>query len=100
MIKHTSFEKLTGSILGNYHLERLVLEETWGPVFLARTDATATPSMLRVLAGPASLAPKDRQTYLERFQYQASQIATLQHPNILPLLDYGIYPTARKTPVF
>ena len=91
MIDHVVFERLIGSTLGNYRLEQLVSQEAFGPVFLARNDTSSTKYLLRILTQPTKLAPKDRQAYLERFQYQAGQIAALQHPNILPLLDYGIY---------
>lgn len=87
--EYAAFDKLIGSSVGNYRLEQLVGQGNGGPVFLARTDAETY--LLHILAGPATMAPRDRQVYLERFQHQAGQIATLQHPNILPLLDYGSY---------
>lgn len=34
---------------------------------------------------------KKHEVYLEHFQYRASQIVTLQHPYILPLIDFGVY---------
>src|SRR5918911_313048 len=86
MIEHASFDKLIGVTLGNYRLEQLIGQGNGGPVFLARTDATTT-YLLHLLVGSASLVTKDSQVYLERFQPQASQIATLQYPNLLPLLD-------------
>lgn len=91
MIESASFERLTGATLGNYRLEQLVSQEASGPVFLARTDVSTTTYLLRILPGPTNMGSRDRQAYLERFQYQANQIATLQHPNILSLLDHGIY---------
>ncbi len=92
MLKNMTFDKWIGMSLGNYRLEQLIEQNNWGPVFLARDNATLTSYLLRFLAGaPTNLAPKEHELYLERFQYQASQIATLQHPNILPLLDYGVY---------
>ncbi|HYX50795.1 MAG TPA: protein kinase, partial [Ktedonobacteraceae bacterium] len=50
-----------------------------------------TSYLLRFLIGSANQSSKSHELYLERFEYQASQIATLQHPNILPLIDFGIY---------
>jgi serine/threonine protein kinase len=91
MIEYSSFEKLTGSTLGNYRLEQLISQDLWGPVFLARADTSATTYLLRILPEPANMASRDRQTYLEHFQYHVNRITALQHPNILPLLDYGIY---------
>ena len=91
MLKNTTFEKWIGTSLGNYRLEQFIEQTNWGPVFLARTSANSTGYLLRFLIGPASQSSKGHELYLERFQYQASQIATLQHPNILPLIDYGVY---------
>ncbi len=91
MIEYASPDRLIGARLGNYRLEQLLGQENWGPVFLARTDAAETTYLLRILPGSTTPGVKDRQAYLERFQHQASQIATLQHPNILPLVDYGNY---------
>src|SRR5216683_1438733 len=91
MIEDASLDRLTGTRLGNYRLEQSLGQGKWGPVFLARTDTADTAYLLRILAGLTTSGAKDRQAYLERFQHQASQIATLQHPNILPLLDYGSY---------
>jgi serine/threonine protein kinase len=91
MIEYASPDRLIGARLGNYRLEQLLGQENWGPVFLARTDAAENTYLLRILPGSTTPGVKDRQAYLERFQHQASQIATLQHPNILPLVDYGNY---------
>jgi serine/threonine protein kinase len=90
VIKNESFNKLAGAVLGNYRLERFIGQSKIGPSFLARTDARST-YLVRFLTGPVDVAPKDYEEYLEHFQYQASQIATLQHPYILPLLDFGSY---------
>jgi len=91
MIKNNTYEKWIGTSLGNYRLEQFIEQSNWGPVFLARTNANSTGYLLRFLIGPANQSSKEHELYLERFQYQASQIATLQHPNILPLIDYGVY---------
>lgn len=86
-----TFDQIIGTTLGDYRLEQFIGQSKMGPVFLARTDAAATAYLLRFLVGPSNVTASSRDDYLERFQYQASQIAALQHPYILPLLDYGIY---------
>jgi serine/threonine protein kinase len=92
MLKNIAFDKWVGITLGNYRLEQLMERSNWGPVFLARDNATSTSYSLRFLVGtPTNLTPKEHELYLESFLYRAGQIATLQHPNILPLLDYGVY---------
>ena len=90
MIEYATFDRMIGTSVGNYRLEQFVGQARGGPVFLARTDAAST-YLLHILTGANSMASRDRQVYLERFHHQASQLATLQHPNILSLLDYGSY---------
>ena len=90
MIRTASFDKLAGTDLGKYHLERLLGQSKIGPTFLIRADTNST-YLLRFLDGPVYATPRDQAVYLEHFQYQASQIATLQHPYLLPLVDYGVF---------
>lgn len=90
MIKVSSFDKLIGVSLGTYRIDQFLGQNKIGPIFLVRTNATTT-YLLRFLVGSSSLVSQDRSAYLEHFQYQASQIATLRHPYILPLLDFGVY---------
>ncbi len=90
MIKVSAFDKLIGVTLGNYRLEQFLGQSDVRPNFLVRADATTT-YLLRFLAGSTSLPSQDHSVYLERFHYQAGQIAALRHPYILPLLDFGVY---------
>jgi eukaryotic-like serine/threonine-protein kinase len=90
MIKNVTYDKMAGTVLGNYHLERFIGQSMIGPTFLAHADTTTT-YLVRFLDGPMNAAPKEHEAYLEHFQYRASQIATLQHPYILPLLDFGVF---------
>jgi serine/threonine protein kinase/nitrite reductase/ring-hydroxylating ferredoxin subunit len=91
MVANRSFDKLVGTKLGNYYLEQLIEQSELGPIFLAHTEAEAKTStcVLRLLTTPADLPSEARIVYLGRFQQLANQITALQHPNILPLLDYG-----------
>lgn len=89
MIEYATFDRMIGTSVGTYRLEQLVRQARGGPIFLARSDAGTY--LLYLLTGTASMAGRDRQIYLERFHHQASQLTTLQHPNILSVLDYGSY---------
>ncbi|HZO75369.1 MAG TPA: protein kinase [Ktedonobacteraceae bacterium] len=97
MIGQSSFERIVGVVLGNYRLEQLVEQDRWGAVFLASTNTTArTGTIIRFISTPplepgSDLKPDVRLVYLGRFQQEANQISMLQHPHILPLLDYGSY---------
>lgn len=75
--------------MGKYYLERFIGRSKIGPIFLIRADTTSY--LLRFLDGPLNETPRDHAVYLEHFQYRASQIATLQHPHLLPLLNYGVF---------
>jgi serine/threonine protein kinase len=89
MIEHLSFERLVGTTLGNYRLERLLEQNELGAIFQARTNTEKTSYLLRVLAMPADLTAEARMVYLGHFQKEANQVAELHNPYILPLLDYG-----------
>ena len=91
MLKNPTFERWIGTSLGNYRIEEFIEQSNWGPVFLARNNTNTTSYLLRFLIRPTNQSSKSHELYLERFQYQASQIANLQHPNILPLIDFGVY---------
>jgi len=90
MLKTISFDKLAGVELGHYRLERYLGQSKIGPTFLARVDV-ATTYLVRFLDSPIYSMARERDVYLDQFQYRARLITTLQHPYILPLLDYGIY---------
>ncbi len=97
MLEQQAFGKLVGTTLGNYRLERLIEQNELSAVFLASKRDASTPQegkekstyLLRVLAVPTDLTANARMVYLGRFQKEANQVAILQNPYILPLLDYG-----------
>lgn len=90
LIKHASLDKLAGTSVGRYYLERFIGQSKLGPSFLAHADPTTT-YLLRFLERPEYATPKEREAYLEHFHYRAGQIAALKHPYILPLADFGVF---------
>lgn len=74
---------------GDYHCEELIERSDLGPVYLVRSHSSDTLYRLRVLPVRTDLPPESRATYLDRFIRQANHLATLQHPHILPLVDFG-----------
>ncbi len=93
MVERTFLEKFTGATLGNYHLEQLIEQSKWGPVFLASSRG-GTSYIVRFVGNflqENELNNDAHIVFLGRFQQEANQVATLQHPHILPLLDYGNY---------
>jgi eukaryotic-like serine/threonine-protein kinase len=93
MIERTFLEKFIGATLGSYHLEQLLEQSKWGPVFMA-SSRTGTSYMIRFVGThfqENELTTDAHIVFLGRFQQEANQVASLQHPHILPLLDYGNY---------
>src|SRR6266567_2404479 len=82
MVEPSSFDKLVGTTLGNYRLERCIMRGELGPTFLAHADKGSTSYLLRVLAVPTELTAEARIVYLGRFQQEANQVATLQQTYI------------------
>ncbi|HLW03692.1 MAG TPA: serine/threonine-protein kinase [Ktedonobacterales bacterium] len=84
-----ALQALVGRRIGRYRLGRLLGYGGMGAVYasvherLARTVAIKVllPSLMQ---GPAPLS------FLDRFQDEARLVATLNHPNILPVYDFGI----------
>ncbi|MGZ3616575.1 MAG: protein kinase domain-containing protein, partial [Ktedonobacteraceae bacterium] len=90
MVERSLFDSLIGAALGNYSLGELIERNEASSVYKARNTHAGTLFRLRVIAVPPDLNPEDRIVYLGRFQQQANQVASLQHPQILPLVDYAI----------
>ncbi|HEY4389381.1 MAG TPA: serine/threonine-protein kinase, partial [Ktedonobacteraceae bacterium] len=95
MVEYASWEQLNGTVLGQYHLQQLLEQHQWGPIFLA-TDSSNQTYSVRFLGMPGSaeqseLSHELRLVYLGRFQQAANQISGVRHERILPLLDYGTH---------
>ena len=94
MVERSPFDSLIGATPGNYCLEKLIEQNEASSVYKARNTHAGTLFRIRVIAVPSDLKPEDRIVYLGRFQQEANQVAGLQHPQILPLVDYAIYSSA------
>src|SRR5438105_9133826 len=89
MIERIAYDKFIGTTIGTYKLEQLIEQNQRGPIFTALKEGTTY--IVRFLALPTTMTQEARIVYLGRFQQEANTVAALQHPNILPLLDYGNY---------
>jgi len=110
-----SLERLSGTSIADYRLEQLVSRGPLGVVYIAQRRADNSSYLVRIIspqrpspgvyrggangAGYASSVSfpgaEGVDDYLARFQRQAAHLATLQHPYILPLVDFGV---AQETP--
>ena len=76
---------LTGSTLGQYHIQQMIGHGGMADVYLA--DQTSIGRQVAVKVLPAHFL-QDR-TFLQRFMQEVKVIAGLQHPHILPVYDFG-----------
>ena len=108
MVERAFFDNLVGTAIGRYRLEQVLETTAWGPIFLARgatEQLVAAPYVVHLLQIAEKIPQDARIVYLGRFQQEANRIASLQHPAILSLLDYGnmngipylIYPQLKGT---
>lgn len=82
---------LEGQALGRYHLLRLIGSGGMGEVYLAQDPGVSRQVAIKVIrsgnavSGTTASADDDARLFLR----EARAIATLDHPHILPLYDYG-----------
>ncbi len=111
-----SLERLGGTMIADYRLEQVVSRGPLGVVYIAQRGSDNSSYLLRIIApqrpaiggyrgaygnvysspgsyvgGMSSPGADSLEDYLARFQRQAAHLATLQHPYILPLVDFGVF---------
>ena len=74
----------TGQIVSNYRVLRTLGNSPLADIYLAQQTESKAQVVLKVFH--AQLSPKEQNIFLS----QAQAIAHLTHPNIVPLLDYGV----------
>jgi serine/threonine protein kinase len=80
-----STHTLVGHVLGHYQLTELLGMGGMGAVYRAHQQSLNREVAIKVLE--PSLASESG--YLERFNREAQVAASLEHPNIVPVYDYG-----------
>lgn len=81
-----TMEELIGRTLGQYEIKEKIGEGGMAHVFKAYQ-----PSLNRFVAVKVlSLSVAEKKGFTERFQREAHSVAGLNHPNILPVYDFGV----------
>jgi eukaryotic-like serine/threonine-protein kinase len=82
---------LDGLKLGHYRLLRLIGSGGMGEVYLAEDSRLYRQVAIKVIRSEVNSYPNAvvNQDAARLFQREAKAIATLDHPHILPLFDYG-----------
>ncbi len=82
-------EVLIGRVLGTCTLQELIGQGGMGAVFLAQQSRPRRQVAVKVLLPVTRLNPVQQAAFLERFRRETDAAASLEHPNILPVHEYG-----------
>ena len=82
-------EALIGSVLGTCTLQQLVGQGGMGAVYLAQQSRPRRQVAVKVLLPATTLKPHHLAAFLERFRRETDAAASLEHPNIMPVYEYG-----------
>jgi serine/threonine protein kinase len=82
-------EELLGSVLGTCTLEKILGRGGMGVVYLAQQSRPHRQVAVKVLLLSLMPDPERRARFLDRFRREADAVAALEHPNILPIHEYG-----------
>ncbi|GCE48681.1 serine/threonine protein kinase [Thermosporothrix hazakensis] len=82
-------EALVGTVLGTCTLQKLVGQGGMGAVYLAQQSRPRRQVAVKVLMPLTPLNPKQLAAFLERFRRETDAAASLEHPNIVPVHEYG-----------
>ncbi len=82
-------EALIGKVLGSCTLQEVIGQGGMGAVYLAQQSRPRRQVAVKVLLPSASLTTHQRAAFLERFRRETDAAASLEHPNILPVHEYG-----------
>jgi eukaryotic-like serine/threonine-protein kinase len=84
-------DTLIGTVLGTCTLQKLIGQGGMGAVFLAQQSRPKRQVAVKVLLPMIPLNPDQLAAFLERFRRETDAAAALEHPNIMPVHEYGEY---------
>ncbi len=82
-------ETLIGTTLGTCVLQKVIGQGGMGAVYLAQQSRPHRQVAVKVLLPPAPLSHHQQVAFLERFRRETDAAASLEHPNIVPVYEYG-----------
>src|SRR5579859_555238 len=90
MSDYRTDERWIGATAGPYYIEQLLAHGPLGPLFAARHGETQGACLVRILNVPEARTPELQRTYIMQIERHATHVMALQHPAILPLVDFGM----------
>jgi serine/threonine protein kinase len=82
-------EALIGTVLGTCTLQQLIGQGGMGAVYLAQQSRPRRQVAVKVLMPMTPLTSNQLAAFLERFRRETDAAASLEHPNIVPVHEYG-----------
>ncbi|WP_220192986.1 serine/threonine protein kinase [Ktedonospora formicarum] len=82
-------EALIGRVLGTCTLQKLIGQGGMGAVYLAQQSRPRRQVAVKVLMPMSPLNSNQLAAFLERFRRETDAAASLDHPNIVPVHEYG-----------
>ena len=76
-------------IAGRYRIERRIARGGQASVYLAHQEPLGRMIALKVLATPTDISAAERDRFQQRFLLEAKTLASLDHPHIVTVYDYG-----------
>lgn len=90
MSTHTAYDRWIGSTVGPYRIEQGLEQGPLGFLFAARSAATQSDCLVRVLNVPQARTAEIERAYMAQMERHATHLMSLRHPAILPLIDFGL----------
>src|SRR5258708_35674080 len=84
-------EALIGTVLGTCTLQQVIGQGGMGAVYLAQQSRPRRQVAVKVLLPLTPLPPNQLAAFLERFRRETDAVASLEHPNIIPVYEYDEY---------
>jgi serine/threonine protein kinase len=84
-------DRLAGTMLGDYQIERLLNHGKQGTAYIAKSRGQGQPVMVTIFSLPETLPDPIRQAFWARFSQESQKLVSLRHPQLLPLHTYGEY---------
>lgn len=82
-------EALIGTTLGTCELQQIIGQGGMGAVFLAQQSRPRRQVAVKVLMPLTPLPSNQLVAFHERFRRETDAAASLEHPNIIPVYEYG-----------